>query len=98
MGALRASRDGAEAGEGFAGGRGPLHREHVAGGREAERRGVVEPEGEVAEVHVAVADQTPEGVAQADGAQRGGVDQVAGVQVRGGGGPLVGVGSGEGVV
>jgi len=85
-------------GRGVAYGRGPLHRQHVVGGREAEGQGVVEPEGEVAEVHIAVADQAAEGVAQADGAQRGVVDEVARAEVRCGGGLAAGVGAGKGVV
>jgi hypothetical protein len=58
----------------------------------------VEPEGEVAEMHVAVANQLAKGVAQADGAQRGGVDQAAGVQMSGCGRPQVGIGAVKSVV
>jgi hypothetical protein len=49
-------------------------------------------------VHIAVADQAAEGVAQADGAQRGVVDEVARAEVRCGGGLAAGVGAGKGVV
>lgn len=98
VGGERKRRGEVGRGGGVADGRGPLHRKHVVGGGEAEGRRVVEPEGEVTEVHVAVADQAAEGVAQSSGAQRGGVDQAASVEVRGGGGPLVGIGTVEGVV